>query len=194
MIPITEENKSIAMDIAQEAFIDNPSMLWFLKKDSEKQKRMRALCEYCIDMSIEKRGAFLANDLNGVILIYIYNSRVSILKSIAITFRLIMNCSGWMKVPALAQRDYLSKKLREKEEHVYVFLIASTRKFGNSTIIEMKDFIFETSRRLNMPVCIETGSPDTKKLYERYGFKEYNKMTLPGTQNTIWFLKREAVK
>ena len=109
MIPITEENKSIAMDIAQEAFIDNPSMLWFLKKDSEKQKRMRALCEYCIDMSIEKRGAFLANDLNGVILIYIYNSRVSILKSIAITFRLIMNCSGWMKVPALARRNYLSK-------------------------------------------------------------------------------------
>ncbi|MDH5382855.1 MAG: hypothetical protein OEW75_18515 [Cyclobacteriaceae bacterium] len=191
MIKITPTNKEIAIKIAAEAFIDNPSMNWFLKNDDKKEQRMYSLCDYCVSVAMEKKGGFLSNDLNGITLIYKNDAKISFWEYVKLLFKLLNKASGWIKLPELLHRQHQVSKRRGDKLSLYVLLFASNRTNGNSTAYEMKDFIFEYSDKMKLPIYVETASRKTKVAYERYGFQTYDSWELTGTSTVLWFLKYE---
>jgi len=192
MLPITTFNKQVAIKIATEAFINNPSMRWFVKNDNSADLRMQNLCDYCICCAMEKQGAFFSNDMNGLVLVYRNDAKIAIFKYFKLLFSLLHYCCGWKKLPLLIYRQYLVGKKRNKEQHLYVLLIASNHKNGNYTVNEMKNYIFRLSQQYQLPVYAETASYAAKTAYERNGFKTYNSMTIPGSKIQLWFLERST--
>lgn len=112
MIAVNDTNLNIALDIAEEAFISNPSMLWFIKKDHKQRERMRELCRYCINMARERKGAFLSNDLNGIVLYYGNDAKVSAFRFLKHLIRLLNRATGWGKFFSVASTP---KKRAENE-------------------------------------------------------------------------------
>lgn len=194
MIAVNDTNLNIALDIAEEAFISNPSMLWFIKKDHKQRERMRELCRYCINMARERKGAFLSNDLNGIVLYYGNDAKVSAFRFLKHLIRLLNRATGWGKFFQLLQRQRNVQKMRGNNPHIYVLLLASNHKNGNGTVIEMRDAIYSESERLKLPLFAETASEINKRAYERYGFKTYNEYILPNADTKLWLLRREVMK
>jgi len=192
MKTINASNKQQAIIIASESFKDNPSMNWFLNKKMNKEKAMQALCLYCIDLAIEKGGAFISDDGCCVCLIYKHNAKMSWLKEIKLNYFFLNTCCGWGNLLKVLKRTKSVKKLRGTEEHLYGFLLASNKAAGNASVIEAKAFMFDLSKSLQLPIYAETCIEQNKKIYERYGFKTYNAYKIPETQNTLWFLKRQV--
>lgn len=194
MIAINNNNLNIALDITENAFITNPSMLWFIKKDNKQRERMRELCRYCINMAREYNGAFLSSDLNGIVLYYLSDAKISHYAFLKHLIYLLNKATGWGKFFQLLKRQKEITKLRGNKKHIYVLLLASNHKNGNNTIIEMRDAVYAESERLQLPLFAETACKINKRTYERYGFKTYSEYTLSGTDTKLWLLRREIVK
>lgn len=185
-------NKHIAIDIATQAFIDNPSMNWFLNKSENKHKAMKSLCEYCIDIAMKKSGAFITDDLCCICLINKSNARLSWLSELRLNYFFIQRCCGWINLWQVLKRSKAMKKIRGHEEHLYAFLLASNLKNGNQSVLEAKSFMFEMSRQLQLPIYAETCLRKNKNIYLRYGFKPYTEWNIPNSSTVLWFLKKSV--
>lgn len=192
MKTIDNTNKQVAIEIASQSFINNPSMNWFINSKINKESGMRALCAYCIDLAIEKGGAFISDDLCCVCLIFRSDSKISMLAELKLNYFLIKHCCGFSNLFQVLKRSKEVKKKRGNHAHLYGFLLASNKYMGTNSVIEAKDFMFGLSEKLQLPIYAETCITKNKKIYERYGFSTYNSWCIPNTDSTLWFLKREV--
>lgn len=187
---INASNKQQAILIASQSFKNNPSMNWFLNKKMNKEKAMRALCTYCIDLAIEKNGAFISDDGCCVCLIFKSSNQISWLAELKLNYFFLNTCCGWGNLFKVLRRSKTVKKLRGTQAHLYGFLLASNHAAGSASVIEAKTFMFNLSEELQLPIYAETCIEINKKVYERYGFKTYNAWQIPESDTTLWFLRR----
>lgn len=194
MKKINQNNKAIAVDIALSAFMDNPSMNWFLNPRYPKTKAMKALCEHCVDMGIKKNGAFISDDDCCICLIFEHDAGIGNLEAFFLNYKFINDCCGWSKVWRVIKRNKLIKQKRLKTPHLYCLLLASNKKAGNKSVIEVKNFMFALSEQKQMPILAETALMQNKRVYEYYGFHTYDECLIPDSDVHLWLMKRDLKK
>lgn len=194
MKQIDDTDKHIAMDIITHAFRDNPNLLWFMKKDNNIDKRLRVLCEYCLETSMQKKGAFISSDQLGVLLAYKSESKLTLLSMLKLYIKLIHSCIGWNRLPSVLYRQYCLGKLKPTEKHIYCLMLAvKNNTHGMNTVFELKNGLYEMSKKQNLTVYAETSLEKNKTIYERFGFITHNAFKMRRSDFTIWFLKRNPV-
>lgn len=194
MKQIDDTDKHIAMDIITHAFRNNPNLLWFMKKDNHTDKRLRVLCEYCLETSMQKKGAFISSDQSGVLLAYKSEPKLPLHSTIIQYIKLIHSCIGWSRLPSILYRQYCLAKLKPTEKHLYCLMLAvKNNTHGMSTVLELKNGLYEMSSTQNLAVYAETSLKRNKTIYERFGFITHNAFKMRGADFTTWFLKRNPV-
>ncbi len=189
---ISKGNKNIAVDILATAFKDNAGALWVIKKDNKIQARLKVLCNFCVDVAIEKNGAYITADQKGVALMFRSNARQRLLNWLNGYLSLGNYCIGWDRAWGMIQRERKILGFRPKDEHLYFWMVGvKDNRHGVDTIIEIRDFTFRRSRELMLPIVAETTSKKNLAVYQRYGFNVYNEWHVQNQGITIWFLIRD---
>ena len=192
MLPITKATKKSALRVLVASFGDNPGALWVIKKKGNISNRLTALCTFCLEVSMQKNGAYLTSDTNGVALIYKSIARQNPIQWLWGYIKLGNKCIGWDRAISIIKRESTIQKKRPNKEHLYFWMLAvEDNKFGLSTIIEIRDFAYELSSRYNLPIYAETTLPKNLLMYERYGFTVYHTWVVEEEGITMWFLERK---
>ncbi|MDA8885991.1 hypothetical protein N8368_02435 [Bacteroidia bacterium] len=194
MQQVTEATKKTALRILVSSFGDNPGALWVIKKKGNLRKRLAVLCLFCLEVSMQKQGAYLTTDNNGVALIFKNTARQNPFKWIWGYIQLGNKCIGWDRAYSIIRRERTIQGKRPKREHLYFWMLAvENNSFGLSTIIEIRDFTYQLSQKYNLPIYAETSLPKNRLMYERYGFKVYDTWIIEKEEITLWFLAREPI-
>lgn len=181
-----------AVATLSKAFAANPSVLQVIKRDHQQQRRIAELCHFCVSVAIQKEGAYISSNNKGVALLFkswLKQKRISWLLGY---LRLGQRCIGWTRAIPMIQRDKEVMKRRFKPDHLYFWMLGIDEDSGGlQTIIEIRDFAFNQSRQLQLPICAETSMKKTLSMYQRYGFKVYDEWDTGKDGVIIYFIRRE---
>lgn len=193
MRSIDSTTKQRAVDILVRSFSAVPGALWVVKKDHKISSRIRALCTFCLETSLQKEGAFITSDDKGVALIFDSRKKQDMLPWLIGYIRLGNRCIGWERAWSIIVRERTIQQKRPISPHLYFWMLAVEDNVnGIDTIIELRDFAYALSRVKGMPICIETTSERNRVMYQRYGFVVYDTWQIPEQNITMWFMKREV--
>ncbi|MDC1430997.1 hypothetical protein N8223_01965 [Bacteroidia bacterium] len=193
MLPIDSNTKQKAVDILVSAFSTVPGALWVVKKDKKLKLRVKALCEYCLETSLQKDGGFISSDQKGVALIFDSRKKQKFILSLLGYIMLGNHCIGWDRAWSIIVRERTIQQKRPNTPHLYFWMLAvEDNENGVETIIELRDFAYELSRKANLPICLETTSERNRIMYQRYGFEVYDTWEVAEQNLKIWFMKREV--
>jgi hypothetical protein len=191
MEAITKNTKGLALDILTEAFEENPNLNWLIRKGGSRKENIRIICAHCLDLAMLKKGAYISNNGQGVALVYKSTAVAPLLPALPVHVRLAIRGIGLSRVPLVALRRWEVSKLRPKEEHLYVQMLAVSKSSRSmAAAIDLRDGIYALSKELNLPLYAETSLEQNKKVFERYGFHQYQVFQPQKAGFTLWFLKK----
>lgn len=182
---------TLAVQILTQAFESNPSALWVIKKDRKVQQRLKALIEYAVNIGKLNDGVFLSDDCTTVAICFREPSSIR-LRHYYEQIKLICRAIGILRVPFVLQRERYLKKHRSIEPHLnfwFLGVLPNTKK--SVGVYDLKKGIFEMSKKLQLPILLETSVERNKTVYEYFGFKVYHSWS-PTKNYTLWFMKKEC--
>ncbi|WP_296700708.1 hypothetical protein [Algoriphagus sp.] len=189
MIKVDRTNKSLALQVLISSFRDNPGVLWVIKKDNKIEERIAVLCNYCLTVAMEKEGAFITSDGKGVALIFKSWKKQQLTNWLLGYAKLWSKCIGWNRPLTIINREAEITKRRPKKKHLYFWMLAvRDRSEGLNPIKEIRDFVYEYSRKEQLPIFAETAAKNMLPLYKRYGFSVYDQWEHEGLN--VWFIER----
>lgn len=188
-----KEDREKVVRIVQEAFEQNPSVLFVVKQDAKIKQRIRVLAEYSFDYAFLRDGVFLSDDELGVAICYLHNKRKEGFKEYLLQLKLIRKCIGWNRVLKVLKRESILKKNRPIDGNfIYFWLLGiSNARTDNSTVIDLRNGVFKHSLELKLPIYLETSVPKNYRVYQRFGFESYAEWTMPETGRVLYFMRRE---
>lgn len=190
---ITEDEKSKLASILSKSFRFNPNILAIVKNDSKTEKRVAALCDFCVEIAFAKKGAYISNNEKGAALLFENDAPIPLFFRIRQYFFMGQYCVGWNRALTMLRREALIKSTRFANKHLYFWMMAISNDDHIYTIKEMKRDSFALSKKLNLPIVAETTTTQIRDIYSlRYGFELYAHLSFPIKKYTIWFIKREA--
>jgi hypothetical protein len=193
MRPVSAALVNKAIDVLAEAFRESAGVLWIIKKDQNRDQRLRALCKFCLTVSIEKGGAYITNADDGVVLIFPSTARMRWRIWLRSYFQLGRHCIGWDRAWSMIKREMTIRNKRPEARHLYCWMIGSDRaQRGVQAAVEMKNFVLRMSDELRLPIVAEATSVKALNLYGRYGFRVYDQWDVPAQKLTMWFMIREV--
>lgn len=194
MQSINPENITKAEKVLYNAFIEVPGFLWILKKDKHIKLRIQHLISYCLEVSIQKNGAYISEDKQGVALLFESVKKQRWYNFLKGYFFLGQNCIGWDRAWHIYKREKEIQARKPKINHLYFWMLAVNQsENGNSTIIEIRDFCFALSKEKKLPILAETTVKKNLIIYKRYGFEIYDSWYIKQEDITVWFLKRDPI-
>lgn len=192
MISVSNSTKSLALDVLKTAFKDNPGVRWVVKKDTKIDSRIQALCEHCLNVSIQKKGAYLTTDQKGVALLFKSWYKQKPLDWFLSYLRLGNKCIGWDRAYGMIQREKNIRAKRPSSKHLYFWMLAvKDHTYGLETIKEIRDFVFAYSKQEKLPIYAETTMKSTLNLYLRYGFEIYDAWETGVDGIVVYFIWRD---
>lgn len=192
MISIDHQNRMKALKILTGAFKDNAGVLIIVKKDRKIDQRITELCSFCLNVSMQKNGAYLTDDEKGVALIVKSWYKQNPLKWLIGYIRLGQYCIGWNRALKIIRRDKEIRSRRPNQKHLYFWMIAvEDHTYGLETIKSIRDFVFKYSKEEQLPIFAEATSKKTLALYLRYGFEVYDEWQQNEDEPIVYFIKRD---
>lgn len=185
-----KKDKKRIVDIICESYDSNPSVNWVIKNDKHRARRIRVLAEYAFDMAYRRKGVYISSNNEGITICYKYNVRKESLGDYIGQAKLALFSIGVSRALKILKREGYTKKTRPANgEFLYFwFWGVSDKARGSSAAKESKDYIFELSKNLQLPIYLETSVPQNKRVYERYGFETYDTWT--DNDHLIWLMRR----
>jgi len=172
-----------------------PGTSWIAGSGRNRESRLFALAEYMFDVSAEKDGVYLSSGSDGVLLMFNSSARANRLKMLYYRLKLICNCIGFLRLPAVLRREQYIRAVRPvQRQYLYVWFFAVEEgKRGKGAAVELANTCFAESARLGLPVYAETTISRNKKVYERFGFDTYHTWAMNSLSFVTWFLKLSPV-
>lgn len=186
----TQSQYRRALEILVGAFEDIPGTNIFTRTE-EKQLSIHELCSFCLEESIERHGAFLSNDENGVALVFRNFPPKRSLRRLFRKLRFIHRGIGWKNLRTVLARERKIKKIRPQEDSLFFWMLAAdVGKAHPSPAADLKEKIFEYADKLGLPIYAETTVRKNRIVYERYGFHTYDELRDRSDEFSTWFLVR----
>lgn len=190
MIRAKQKDQSDSVQIITDTFEVNPSVNIVIGDKGNRSKKIRRLAEYAFIKALNRDGAYLSENKKGTALCFRSNFGSSNFRELYFELRFAFSLPIRKTFQTLKRESYL-KKHRYKDEHLY-FWFFGVRKDGEQAAFEIKDHLFQLSKKEDLPILLETSVERNKKIYERYGFKVYHEWPDSGSGKTLWFMKREV--
>ncbi|MFT4602718.1 MAG: hypothetical protein ACI857_002905 [Arenicella sp.] len=182
--------KKTAVEIITNAFDTNPSVNIVIGDHGNRKKKIGRLAAYAFVKSMNRNGAFFSENKMGTALCF--HSKKGSPNMNEIWHEMRFACSiPIKKVIQTLKREAYIKKFRFKGEHYYFWFLAVNNGAGKAAF-EMKDYLFDLSKKEALPILLETSVERNKLIYERYGFRTYHEWPNSGNGKTLWFMIREV--
>ncbi len=184
--------KENAIRIISEAFVENPSVLHIVKPDKHKPERIKHLADYVYETSKMRQGVYFSRDKEAIALCYRYNFKKEGLSDYLNQAKLVFRTIGIERVFKILKRDAYVKKQRPADGNFLYFWFfgASDKSRGGRGAWELKEKVFEQSRKLQLPIYLETSIPQNKLIYERFGFETYHVWDGNYGNDPLYFMRR----
>ena len=195
MNKITDKTRARSIEILVNSFKANPGALRIIKRDRKFDQRLYELCYFCINIAMQKDGAYITSDQKGIALIFNSKRKIPLIPMLSAYVRLGTRCIGWDRAIPILWKEKIMQSKRLKQEYLHFWMLGiEDNSFGLRTIIEIRDFAYAMSEALNVPIIAETRLEQNRKVYERYGFKCYDTWKSKSETNEVSFLMRDPKK
>lgn len=189
---IGQDDMNRAQHILTTTFKNNPGVLWVVKQDGRIQDRIAVLCKFCLSVAYQKKGAYISSDNNGVALLFKSDARQKPLAWLTGYIILGQHCIGWNRAWEIIQREREIIRRRPKNPYLYFWMLGAVKnEHGLQTIKEIKNFAFNLSKQMKLPIYAETTLPQMVKIYARYGFRKYDEWDTGKNGLKIYFISRD---
>ena len=169
--------------------MEEKSVNYMIWHDKNREKRVRALVSYSIDVCIMFGELWLADNRQACALILYHNQVCVNRRTIMLDLRFVAKVCGIGGVIKMLRWSAMLKKTMPLKDIAYLWFIGVNPDSQNKGIgSQLLTEILARTRELNLPVYIETSTVENLPWYKRFGFEIYNKRNL-GYE--LFFLKRE---
>lgn len=186
-----KSDRDIIISIVTNAFEENPRVQAMIKRKNP-TRGVRLMTEYAYDLVEKFDGIYLSKD-KTTILFYYRNSQyrrglVDYLKYGKMFLKAIKPSQLF---PTLKREKYIKSLRRDYEDYIYVWILGSDPETTSIRgLVDIRDHLFGLSKKLNLPILIETTIEKVLKLYEYVGFDIYHNWFDEEAGINVWFLER----
>ena len=190
-----KSDRDIIIGIVSNAFEENPRVQAMIKKKNP-ARSVRLMTEYAYDLVEKFDGIYLSKD-KTTILFYYRNSQyrrglVDYLKYGKMFLKAIKPSQLF---PTLKREKYIKSLRRDYEDYIYVWILGSDPETTSIRgLADIRNHLFGLSKKLNLPILIETTVEKVLKLYQYVGFEIYHTWYEQETGINVWFLERSLKK
>lgn len=176
------------------AFLHNRSVNWIIKKGGQKEKQIKGLTEYALEESSRANGAWITEDEKGALLFTRPNQKSGKgLAAMLSSLKLALSVIGLFRLPQVLRREKYVKNKHPKEDFIYLWFIGVDPGYqghgvGSTILLEL----LALADLENLPVYLETSTPENLHFYKKHHFKVYHEWQDPKAGFPVWFLKREV--
>jgi len=192
--PRTKDRKLIQS--ISEAFNSNARMRVISKKRGDALKRdILAIVAYAY-MAVKKLGGVIRSQKGNSFLLYyqesgFYLSFADKLRYLCVALLVV----GIDRVKGAYQREQSVKKVRKRgvarfqdTDFLYIWFLAQDKSQKDIRgLLEVKQKIIERSRKLQLPIYMETTEERLVNIYQHIGFKFYHCLEEEGSNFKLWF-------
>ncbi len=189
MILANLRDKKIVIDIISETFKTNPSVNITIGSRKNRKKKITYLASYAFIKGFNRKGTFLSNNKKGVAICYRSNYKSVSLKEFFYELRFAISIPLKNLFQTLKRETHI-KKHRYKGKHLY-FWFFGVKKGGDKAGFELKNNLYQISKKEQLPIILETSVKRNKDVYKRYGFSVYYEWLNYDKENTLWFMIRK---
>ena len=188
----TFSDKSQVVKILTESFHSNPHLNYIIKSGKRKRRRLAILAEYIFYIGFRRNSIYLSDNEQGAAIVIQKELLRFTFYEYWLQLLLIFRVFGLSRVYSIYKLESLIKKTRPQNLDYLYFWFFGVSKLGKGTNAarELKESIFNQSRKMHLPIFMETSVERNKKIYHRYGAKSYKKLTTKIQDLTIWFMYR----
>ena len=189
----TQKDTDRIISIFQDAFIDNPHMLYLLGS-SRLQKKIAILTSFVINIAMKRQGVYLSQDEEGVLIVFEAEKLPLSFTEKCAQYWMALRCFNLRHISAIARTEKQVKALREVQPgDLYVWFYAvSDRGLGGKTARELLHDLFILSQEKNAAILAETSMARNMVIYKRYGFETYNQQQFESFP--VFYMRRPAVQ
>ena len=186
-----KSDRDIIISIVTNAFEENPRVQAMIKRKNP-TRGVRLMTEYAYNLVEKFDGIYLSKD-KTTILFYYRNSQyrrglVDYLKYGKMFLKAIKPSQLF---PTLKREKYIKSLRRDYEDYIYVWILGSDPETTSIRgLADIRDHLFGLSKKLNLPILIETTIEKVLKLYEYVGFDIYHNWFDEEAGINVWFLER----
>lgn len=189
MFLASKKDKKDSVRIIADTFDANPSVNIVIGDGGIRTKKISRLADYAFIKALNRRGAYLSDNRMATALIFHSKSKSFSLKEIDLEVRFALSIPPKKVIQTLKREAYL-KKHRTEDDHLYFWFLGAQKGAGHAAF-ELKDYLFELSKKEDLAIFLETSVPRNKVVYERYGFETYHTWEDSGGGKPLWFMRRD---
>lgn len=184
-------DQQTVVSILAAAFKDNPSINFIVKNDAKRQKRIEALCLYAFKTGLKRKGVYLSSNEKGAAIFFKNSEAKETFSDYSNQLSLVKHAIGLKNLPNVMKRDKLFKSTKPKDsDFIYIwFLGVAPGSQDGEAARELRDFMFDQSNKLHLPLYLETSVPKNKTVYQRLGFEVYKTVDYKN-HGTIFFMRK----
>lgn len=191
MILASSRDTTRVISIFQEAFKDNPHILFLLGKRRLQQK-IAIMTKHVVKVALKRKGLYLSEDGHGVLIVFDAASLPLSFTEKLQQYWMALRCFQLHQLRTIARTEKLAAQRRVKQPgDLYVWFYAvSDEGLGGKTARSLLSDLFDFSFQRNAAILAETSISRNMAIYKRFGFKTYDQIqfeTFP-----IFYMRREA--
>ncbi|MFM6965147.1 MAG: hypothetical protein ACKOWM_06200 [Sphingomonadales bacterium] len=189
----TKNDKSRVIRIFQEAFIDNPHILYLLGNKRLKRK-IAIMTRHVIRVAIKRGGIYFSEDREGVLVVFEASKLQLTFIEKCSQYWMALRCFAWRRLPAISRTEKQVQLLRTCQPHdLYVWFYAvSDKALGGPAARELMKDLFSLADRQNASIYAETSLSRNVLIYERFGFECYHQKDFDGFD--LYHLRKQPTK
>lgn len=184
------KDQELVINMITTMFASNPAVLSLIGPGRNSEKGIQRLAEFAFLKCLNRQGAWISSNEKAVALCYQFNKGGFSLKEFILKLRFAVYYIGLVRLPGILAREAYRKKQRHADGNYFYFWFFAALPDAGKAAFELKNGIFELSRKAELPIYIETSVERNRQIYERYGFETFHKWEPSKEKVTFWFLRK----
>lgn len=195
MREILPKDRQKVISLLTAAFVHNRSVNYIINGRNRKESHIRGLMEFALAESRRAKGAFISENEKGALLFTRPKRQERISAgSVLASLKFIFTVTGIFSLQKVLKREKYIKNKHPEKDFIYLWFVGISPDYQKKEHVSiLLSELILLSDRENLPVCLETSTPENIPFYERHGFSIYHEWNCPKAGFPLWFLRREAL-
>lgn len=189
---MNQADRDTVISIVSSAFEQNPRAMAMMKK-KDPARSVRLMTEYAYQLVEKFDGIYLSEDKTTVLFYYLESQYKRTFSDYLKYGKMFMKAIRPSQLfPTLKRERYIKSLRRPYDDYIYVWVLGSKPDSKSIRgLADIRDHLFGLSKKLKLPILIETTVEKLLKLYTYVGFEQYHKWEDAEAGINVWFLERK---
>ncbi|MBI9033065.1 MAG: GNAT family N-acetyltransferase [Bacteroidales bacterium] len=190
----SRSDRKKVIELLTSAFLTDRSIRWVVGDRKCSKSHVRKLIDYAFRLSYIQNGILRTFDNKAAAIIMYPHSQKYRLRDMFLDLKLGVRVIGIRRISEVLKREEAIKKHHPKENFLYLWYLGVESQLQRSGLgSNMLDEIHRIADKQQLPIYLETSTPENIPFYERNGYEVYHEMKdFPGMDFPIWFIRRNS--